>query len=373
MTDPVRRNDRSAATDAQAPSRQYRPGPSLEEARRGRRLLVEGHEGSGVRDLQVLLNACGLKPPLETDGEFGPRTTAGVRAFQAKYNLDRDGKVGPETINKLLELSARYAAARNEARRPAGGSLTPSSESPLAGGLIQPSSTFAPSSTRVDRGFAPEPGRATGRFGRTSASRVRQAEALLRANNVRLVEGRTYVVMIDQDSPAASASLAERQRFVHNYTGELAVFRVENGRLAEVDTDGPLRAASHAGQFTTRGFTDANGDGQSDIATLRSGVYDYRARPSGQRLNPVSDRAMKVARDFNHDGVIDAAEARRDFHATALQIHAGAPATPVSVGCQTLPPDDYARLLAALPRGRSDTFTYVLVRRPNDRTGARPW
>jgi hypothetical protein len=175
---------------------------------------------------------------------------------------------------------------------------------------------------------------------------------------------------VDQDAPDTSASQAARTAHLRSYSGQTSVFRVEDGALREVD--GPFRSASHPGQRTTSGFTDVNGDGQDDIAHLRPGVYDYGARPNGGgRFNPTRDAEIKVARDINHDGTIDADEDARaqhhDYFATGLQWHAGGAERPSSVGCQTMPPSDFARFSQAITSGEGSSFTYVLLRRPNDR------
>jgi hypothetical protein len=64
-------------------------------------VLLRGARGAAVRELQKLLLARGY--PVEVDGEFGPQTYRGVRAYQSQ-NLDQhgqplvvDGRVGPLT------------------------------------------------------------------------------------------------------------------------------------------------------------------------------------------------------------------------------------------------------------------------------------
>jgi hypothetical protein len=63
-------------------------------------VLVQGNKGPDVERLQKLLNAKGAK--LTVDSDFGPKTTAAVKAFQKESGLVKDGKVGTYTWNALL-------------------------------------------------------------------------------------------------------------------------------------------------------------------------------------------------------------------------------------------------------------------------------
>lgn len=62
--------------------------------------LSQGAVGDAVKALQLALNAHGAK--LVVDGDFGPATTAAVKAFQASTGLVRDGIVGPRTWSALV-------------------------------------------------------------------------------------------------------------------------------------------------------------------------------------------------------------------------------------------------------------------------------
>jgi len=62
--------------------------------------IKQGASGEAVRALQNRLNQLGHNVGA-ADGAFGPKTTAAVKAFQAKHGLVADGVVGPKTWDKL--------------------------------------------------------------------------------------------------------------------------------------------------------------------------------------------------------------------------------------------------------------------------------
>ena len=68
--------------------------------------LRRGSDGAWVSHLQSLLEAEGVDPG-PTDGDFGPRTEAGVRAYQEANGLRVDGIVGPETWGSLVKDSGQ--------------------------------------------------------------------------------------------------------------------------------------------------------------------------------------------------------------------------------------------------------------------------
>lgn len=64
--------------------------------------LRRGSRGSEVERLQQLLNTrLQPSPNLRTDGDFGARTEAAVRLYQASVGLGIDGVVGPRTWEAL--------------------------------------------------------------------------------------------------------------------------------------------------------------------------------------------------------------------------------------------------------------------------------
>lgn len=359
------------ATGAAAGDRKHpvQVSGGLQQKIQGGGLVARGQQGPSVQELQEHLNQAGAQPPLESDGVFGPRTEAALRAFQQKSGIAVDGLFGPESLQTLQGALGGTLPAIQASKQP---------EHPpvQAGDLAQRAHFDRAQATQrnapVGTDFAPEPGRATSGFAATRTEREQQAEQLLRSNGAwPPEEGRTYAIQIDQDAPPGSASRADRNSYVRAYTGETSVFRVVNGRLQE--TAGQLRSASHPGQYTTSSAPDVTGDGTSDIAHIRPGVYTYNTRTNGSgRYNPTSNRQFSVARDYNHNGVIDGRERDGQHSVTGIQIHVGNSNRPSSIGCQTMPPADYGRFqdaVRASNTGNNRDFTYLLVRRPNDRFG----
>jgi peptidoglycan hydrolase-like protein with peptidoglycan-binding domain len=80
----------AAAPTAPAPSAPGGSGPTLKQ----------GHSGAPVAALQNRLNQLGFNAGA-ADGQFGPKTTAAVKAFQKAKGLTADGVVGPKTWNQL--------------------------------------------------------------------------------------------------------------------------------------------------------------------------------------------------------------------------------------------------------------------------------
>ncbi|SEL58339.1 Peptidoglycan-binding (PGRP) domain of peptidoglycan hydrolases-containing protein [Stigmatella aurantiaca] len=70
--------------------------------------LKQGATGASVTNLQNRLAQHGFNPGA-ADGQFGPKTTAAVKAFQSAKGLVADGVVGPKTWAKLNAAAAPSA------------------------------------------------------------------------------------------------------------------------------------------------------------------------------------------------------------------------------------------------------------------------
>jgi peptidoglycan hydrolase-like protein with peptidoglycan-binding domain len=88
------------AAGPQGPSRPNEPRPSPSAP-----TLKEGSHGAPVSKLQKQLEKLGFDVG-KVDGDFGPKTEAAVKRFQAKHHLEADGVVGPKThaaLDKALD------------------------------------------------------------------------------------------------------------------------------------------------------------------------------------------------------------------------------------------------------------------------------
>ncbi|HZI06727.1 MAG TPA: peptidoglycan-binding domain-containing protein, partial [Archangium sp.] len=85
-------------------------------------LLKNGATGPAVESLQKQLQQAGFEPG-GTDGAFGPRTEAAVKAFQKAKGLDADGVVGPRT-KAALDMATQAPSTPSTGAPSAGGTTT---------------------------------------------------------------------------------------------------------------------------------------------------------------------------------------------------------------------------------------------------------
>jgi len=82
------------------------PGGDIREAF-GPATLTQGSSGADVRELQGRLKFLGFYDGA-VDGDFGPKTLAAVKTFQAKFGMKADGVVGPKTKLKLYNATKAW-------------------------------------------------------------------------------------------------------------------------------------------------------------------------------------------------------------------------------------------------------------------------
>lgn len=86
--------------------------------------LRSGARGDDVIALQSALNILGAG--LRVDGDFGKKTDAAVRSFQAAYGLVIDGRAGEQTLTALREATIPAGPARGEPDKSGMASAPPS-------------------------------------------------------------------------------------------------------------------------------------------------------------------------------------------------------------------------------------------------------
>lgn len=137
----------------------------------------------------------------------------------------------------------------------------------------------------------------------------------------------------------------------------------------------PFAGSTTAYQLKSKASPDTDGDGLGDVGSIRCGRYVLHYIP-GQALGPIfhlkmpdgSDR-IPAHRDFDHDGVISEAEAKRSellrgrpqtnsdgCYATAVLFHPGFTSGRSSIACQTASQPNLDELKRAGP-----VIDYVLA------------
>ncbi|MBI1682712.1 LysM peptidoglycan-binding domain-containing protein [Caulobacter hibisci] len=115
-------------------------------------------------------------------------------------------------------------------------------------------------------------------------------------------------------------------------------------------------------QYDGRYGADFDGDGRKELGRIAEGTVTFQKSTSstlGDVLRPTGSHA--VQRDTNHDGRIDARDARGTGVSTdnSFLFHAGGNGNTGSAGCQTLKPADFQAFWSGLSDQKS--FNYVLV------------
>jgi hypothetical protein len=304
-----------------------------------------GSRGDHVRRLQQLLNSHhGLR--LATDGVMGPRTLAAVRQFQQSRQLSADGIVGKRTWGALY-------------------SNVPQNNVP-------PKAIPVREAKRVLTNFT---GPVSHPHRRASSEQaVAHYKGLLGRQGVKVQSGKTYVLGLRGLSPDGSRSsttdgnsLRHTNRQRNSYNDSFVVLRPKrNGQHQHYVFQG----ATYPGQSRSSRSPDANGDKVGDVGMVRPGVY--KVRPNGEFYGASSYRVRKTNgstrlpawRDTNHDGDYSQSERsrsqRRGNTMSGILFHQGDPASPNSIGCQTLAPTEFNKFIQAVGGDRA-SFTYALI------------
>jgi len=93
-------------------------------SREGIEGAARGDAGPGVSSLQEQLNALHVEPSLRVDGDFGPRTEAALKQYQAAHRLPVTGVVDDATRAAIDEGMRNGSSALPEPRRAPRGGLS---------------------------------------------------------------------------------------------------------------------------------------------------------------------------------------------------------------------------------------------------------
>jgi peptidoglycan hydrolase-like protein with peptidoglycan-binding domain len=303
----------------------YVPAPTTEQVRAGTHRLRVGMEGPAVQALQERLNRDGAT--LTADGRFGPKTDAALKQWQASRDITDTGVVGPTTQKALDD------------NRPA--SRTSATPTPTTGGTTRSAALDA---TR----------------GMSEAQKYDHYKALAEQHGGQVKTGPNQKNIVGLRVPTDADVNGGGGR----YDDKFAMFWTDaqgNKRVREYtgNTDPSARYRGRMGQ-------DANGDGRLDQGRLPSGFYEFTTGYSsrlGRTLNPIRD--YRVERDTNQDGVFGNDGGAMSGGGSSMLFHAGGSSITGSAGCQTMPPDEYARFWRDLNSGGTNGrvgYTLIEVR-----------
>lgn len=316
-------------------------------------LVQKGQQNDGVREAQALLVAQGHH--VDVDGDFGSKTQAAVVAFQRSRGITADGIIGPDTLREL-----RTPAGSAPRRTGSEGGLTPSTQDRIPG---QTGADFQRQAeldaARRRSGATTTPGAGTGASSpiTLAPAGASQAEKFAHYRNLVLQNGGEDPLTSNKPVVLGVRGI-DRTGRAHESTSARAfddtfVVLNKNGSVTE------LRGSTHAGQRTSSLV--------SAVGMIRTGNFNVvpngvRAKDNGMPSWHVRTKDgsgnIPGARDTNGDGRFSDAELARRSTMTEILFHPGTPDSPRSIGCQTLPPDEYRRFLAAVG---SEGFSFSLV------------
>lgn len=297
------------ATASHRISGSYVPAPSMDQVRAGQGQLRRGQQGESVAELQTRLNASGAKPPLDTDGKFGPKTQDALRTYQKSRDITDTGVLGKTTLGAL---DASRPAVTPQANTPA---TTPEATTPAR----------TNGATNVD----------TSKM--TEAQKYDHYKGLIEQNGGKFKSGpneRNIISLRTETSTKANGG----QGVYDDKTAMLWTDKNGGKHVKEYKSN-----TEPSSRYEGRYGEDVNRDGRLDLGRMRPGSYEFRTGSSstlGNVLRPTKN--MTVDRDTNHDGRISVAERaaskRRGDVGYGINIHWGDSATVGgwSLGCQVI-------------------------------------
>jgi len=311
---------RRAMTSPNAAVLNPNAAPTTDAVRAGTAKLKLGMEGPAVQELQERLNKDGAN--LKTDGQFGPRTQAALKQWQASRDITDTGVVGTTTQKALDD------------NRPASRTAAPDS----SGGTARASEIAA---TR----------------GMSEAQKFDYYEGLAQQNGGQVKTGANQKNIVGLRTPTDADANGGGGRYDDKFV------------MFWKDAQGNKRVREYSGntepsaRYRGRMGEDANGDGRLDQGRLPTGFYEFNTGYSnklGRTLNPVRD--YRVERDTNQDGVFGNDGGRMSGGGNSMLFHAGGSSITGSAGCQTMSPEEYGRFWRDVNSGGTNgSIGYTLI------------
>jgi len=309
--------------------------------------LKRGMEGQNIGKLQDFLISKGYLTEQQKStgpGKFGPQTEAALKAYQRDHGLKDDGIFGP-TTRKSLEgaphgehHSVKKSTTEHVKNDPPktqldGTKEVPDSQMKTGRSLEEQSKLYDKYSKLIPEGKLKD--------GTNEMNIVGLRHHDISKNDKLKSYDDRFVVMWKDDQGNKRVSVYEGA----THTGQKYVKDTKQ-------EDGSYKAK----------FTDVSGDGRSDIAYIKPGTYDFHIGNSskyGTHLRP--DQNIAAWRDTNQDGKITGNEQNTNYTAGAILFHKGGTNMPLSVGCQTMNPDEFDGFIDLMNKDPNGKVSYTLV------------
>jgi peptidoglycan hydrolase-like protein with peptidoglycan-binding domain len=314
-------------------------------------LLKRGMEGEQVGKLQDFLISKGyMTAQQKSTGpeKFGPQTEAALKAFQRESGLKDDGVLGPKT-RKAMEGHVKTTSEHHQERVKKTSTEQVKNDPPKA--HLDGTKEVPDSQLKTTRSLEEQ------------AKLYDKYKDLIPEGKLKQGKNEMNIVGLRHHDISKNESLrAYDDRFLVMWKDDAGNKRVS-----------VFEGATHTGQKYVKGdqredgsykakFTDVNQDGKSDIAFVKPGTYDFHMGKSskyGEHLRP--DDNIAAWRDTNQDGKITGNEKNTNYEATAILFHKGGTKMPLSVGCQTMHPDEFDNFMDLVKKDPNGKISYTLA------------
>ena len=258
-----------------------------------------GSQGSDVKKLQELLNSKG-NYNLDTDGIFGAKTQAAVKAYQKQNNLAVDGIVGNNTWGALTKASTPAATTPTKSTTQ---TTTPTTKPWSYEEFEASQSTDAADQKRQDIA-SQKPGDFTyGAYEKSDV--VKQAEALLQQQLSQKPGAYTSPWQTQLDETLNK--ILNREKFSYNLNGDALYQQYKDqymlqGQQAMMDTMGQAAAltggygnsyAQTAGQQTYQGYLQQLNDRVPELYQLALDQYNREGQDLYNQYGLYADREQQ--------------------------------------------------------------------------------